>query len=116
MRLQLSILTAGALSLAHSLASQVVHVADLNTRQIRALDRSRTVILLQGGMLEEHGPYLPAFTDGVLSERLTTELAAEAVMRRPGWTALVFPPISVGTSGSNEIGRQFVFPGTAAPA
>ena len=30
-----------------------------NAAQIRALDRSKTVVLLTGGMLEEHGPYLP---------------------------------------------------------
>ena len=103
-----------ALCLARPLSSQVVRVGDLNTRQIRALDRNRTVVVLQGGMLEEHGPYLPAYTDGVLSERLTAELAAGIVKQRPGWTALVFPPIAAGASGSNEIGRQFVFPGTYA--
>ncbi len=96
------------------LPAQVLHVADLNTRQIRALDRSRTVVVLQGGMIEEHGPYLPAFTDGILSARLTTELGAGIVRQRPGWTVLVFPPISVGASGSNELGRQYVFPGTYA--
>jgi hypothetical protein len=59
-----------AMVLAGSVASaEVVRVGDLNTRQIRALDRNRTVVFLQGGMLEEHGPYLPAFTDGILSER-----------------------------------------------
>jgi creatinine amidohydrolase len=99
---------------ADSLSAQVLRVADLTTRQIRALDRSRTVVLLQGGMLEEHGPYLPAFTDGFLSARLTRELASGIVAKRPGWTALVFPPVSVGASGSNEIGKQFVFPGTYA--
>jgi creatinine amidohydrolase/Fe(II)-dependent formamide hydrolase-like protein len=96
------------------LVAQVLQVSDLNTRQIRALDRTHTVVILQGGMLEEHGPYLPAFTDGVLSARLTTELATGIVTERPKWTVLVFPPISVGSSGSNEIGRQFVFPGTYA--
>ncbi len=94
--------------------AQVIRVGDLNTRQIRALDRARTVVFLQGGMLEEHGPYLPAFTDGILSDRLTRELAQGVVAKLPGWTALVFPPVSVGASGSNEIGKQFVFPGTYA--
>lgn len=111
MRLWLGVLTC-TLLLAGALPAQVRQVADLNTRQIRALDRSRTVVILQGGMLEEHGPYLPAFTDGVLSARLTSELAAGIARRRPGWTVLVFPPISVGASGSNEIGRQFTYPGT----
>jgi len=94
--------------------AQVVRVGDLNTRQIRALDRDRTVVLLQGGMLEEHGPYLPAFTDGILSDRLTLEVANGVVAKKPEWTALLFPPVSVGASGYNEIGRQFTFPGTYA--
>jgi creatinine amidohydrolase/Fe(II)-dependent formamide hydrolase-like protein len=51
-----------------------LRLADRNTAQIRVLDRSKTVVLLTGGMPEEHGPYLPAFTDGILSERLTGEL------------------------------------------
>jgi creatinine amidohydrolase len=96
------------------LAAQVLQVAELNTRQILALDRTKTVVILPGGMLEEHGPYLPAFTDGILSERLTTALANGIVVQRPGWTVLVFPPIAVGASGSNEIGRRYEFPGTYA--
>jgi creatinine amidohydrolase/Fe(II)-dependent formamide hydrolase-like protein len=95
-------------------SAQVVRLGDLNTRQIRALDREKTVVFLQGGMLEEHGPYLPAFTDGILSDRLTREVAQGVVAKKPGWTALVLPPVSVGSSGSNEIGKQFVFPGTYA--
>jgi creatinine amidohydrolase/Fe(II)-dependent formamide hydrolase-like protein len=94
------------------LAGQVLAVADLNTRQIAALDRAKTVVLLQGGMLEEHGPYLPAFTDGILSARLTDALAEGISHQLPEWTVLRFPVISVGASGSNEIGGQFVFPGT----
>ena len=92
--------------------AQIVRVADLNTAQIRALDRAKTVVLLPGGMLEEHGPYLPAYTDGILSERLTDELARAAVSGMPGWTVLRFPQMPVGSSGSNELGGQFVFPGT----
>ncbi len=103
-----------ALCWAAPLAAQVRHVGDLNTRDIRALDRARTVVLLQGGMLEEHGPYLPAFTDGILSARLTEELAAGIVRQRPGWTVLVFPPIAAGASGSNEIGGHYTFAGTYA--
>jgi creatinine amidohydrolase len=114
MRLRTSVILACAFFVSSALPSQVVHVADLNTRQIRALDRSRTVVILQGGMIEEHGPYLPAFTDGVLSDHLTKELAAGIARERPKWTVLVFPPISAGSSGSNEIGKQFSFPGTYA--
>ena len=94
--------------------AQVVRAGDLNTTQITALDRATTVVFLQGGMLEEHGPYLPAFTDGILSDRLTREVADGVVAAKPGWKALLFPPISIGASGYNEIGRHYVFPGTYA--
>lgn len=95
-------------------SAQVVRIGDLNTGQIRALDRDRTVVILQGGMLEEHGPYLPAFTDGILSARLAKEVAEGVATKKPGWKALLFPPVSVGASGSNEIGKQYSFPGTYA--
>jgi creatinine amidohydrolase/Fe(II)-dependent formamide hydrolase-like protein/ketosteroid isomerase-like protein len=99
---------------ASAAAAQVVRVADLNTRQVRALDREKTVVFLPGGMLEEHGPYLPAFTDGILSDRLTAEITQGVAAKKPDWTVLLFPPVSVGASGYNEIGRQFVFAGTYA--
>ena len=92
--------------------AQIRQVGELNTEQIRALDRAKTVVLLPGGMLEEHGPYLPAFTDGILSERLTSAIAKGVIARKPDWTVLVFPPVSVGASGSNEIGGKYQFPGT----
>ena len=94
--------------------ADVLRVADLNTTQIRALDRAKTLVVLTGGMLEEHGPYLPAFTDGILSERLTQEIARAVAAKKPDWTVLLFPPISFGASGSNEIGGRFSFPGTYA--
>ena len=46
--------------------AQIYHVKDMNTEQIRALDRETTVVILPGGILEQHGPYLPSFTDGYM--------------------------------------------------
>lgn len=115
MRRPAAVLIACALCIATSpCLAQVVRLGDLNTSQIRQLDRTRTAVFLTGGMIEEHGPYLPAFTDGVLSSRLTQELAQNLVRHKPGWTALLFPEIPLGASGSNELGRHFVFPGTYA--
>jgi len=94
--------------------AQVLRLTDLNAAQLRALDRSKTMVLLTGGMLEEHGPYLPAYTDGILSDRLTQEIAQAVIANKPGWTVLLFPQIPFGTSGSNEIGGRFSFPGTYA--
>lgn len=90
---------------------QIHRLAEMNTEQIRALDRDRTVVILPGGVLEEHGPYLPSFTDGYMNEWWTERLA-EAVVARPGWAVLVFPMIPIGDGGANELGGKYVFPGT----
>lgn len=94
-----------------ALNAQIHRVAQMNVDQIRALDRQKTVVILPGGMLEEHGPHLPSFTDGYSNEWLTQKLA-EAIVERPGWVALVFPIIPLGHAGGNEIGGRYVFPGT----
>jgi hypothetical protein len=54
-----------------STPAQVHHLAELNTEQILSLDRERTVVILPGGILEQHGPYLPSYSDGYMNERLT---------------------------------------------
>jgi creatinine amidohydrolase/Fe(II)-dependent formamide hydrolase-like protein len=107
-------LVLGLLCVAPNASAQIVRVGDLNTTQLQALDRSRTVVLLTGGMLEEHGPYLPAGTDAILSSQLAMEVAQSVIAGKPGWTVLAFPQIPFGSSGSNEIGNRFSFPGTYA--
>jgi len=92
---------------------RVVRLAEMNTDQIRALDRDRTVILIPGGIMEEHGPYLPSYADGYQNERYTADLAS-AIARRPGWTAAVFPAIPLGSGGANAVGGKLPFPGTFA--
>ena len=92
--------------------SQVYHVQDMTTTQIDVLDREKTVVLLPGGILEEHGPYLPAYTDGYLNQRLTQDIAATIAGK--GWNALIFPMIPLGTGGANEIGRKYNHSGTYA--
>src|SRR5260370_42563236 len=66
-----------------SAQAQVYELADLNKEQIRALDRAKTVILIPGGILVEHGPYLPSYRDGILILAYTRELA-NAIVSRPG--------------------------------
>src|SRR5690606_24878393 len=94
-------------------SAQVLQIAELNTEQIRVLDREKTIVLIPGGILAEHGPYLPSFTDGYRNEATTAELA-RAVAARPGWTALVLPTIPLGVGGANELGGHFSFSGTYA--
>jgi len=101
----IAVLSTGAVS------AQIYRVAQMNTDQIRALDKQKTVVLLPGGVLEEHGPHLPSFADGYSNEWLTERLA-EAIVERKGWAVLVFPIIPLGHAGANEIGGKYVFPGT----
>ena len=92
---------------------QVYDLAAMNSEELGALDRARTVVMIPGGILEQHGPYLPSYTDGYVNERLARDVA-EAIVARPGWAVLLFPTIPLGTGGANEIGRKYVFPGTYA--
>jgi creatinine amidohydrolase len=69
------------------------------------------VILIPGGIMEEHGPYLPSFSDGYQNERLT-EALGDAISARPGWTPVVFPMIPLGSGGANSVGGKLPFPGT----
>lgn len=94
-----------------TVSAQIHRVAQMNVEQIRALDKQKTVVILPGGMLEEHGPHLPSFTDGYSNEWLTQKLA-EAIVEHPGWAVLVFPIIPLGHAGGNEIGGKYIFPGT----
>src|SRR5829696_4504886 len=80
---------------ARDAVAQVRQLADMNTRQIQALDRQRTVVVIPGGILEEHGPYLPSYSDGYAIEAYTRALAT-AIVARPGWAVVVFPQIPLG--------------------
>jgi creatinine amidohydrolase/Fe(II)-dependent formamide hydrolase-like protein len=106
------VLTA-ALVVARSLDAQIIRVAERTATELQAMDRARTAVLLPGGILEEHGPHLPSYSDGYLNERLTRSVA-EAIVARPGWRALVFPTIPLGNSGANDIGARFSHSGTFA--
>ena len=90
---------------------RVYRLVELNTEQIRALDRDKTVVILPDGILEEHGPYLPCFTDHYECDQLTDKLVA-AITNRPGWSVLMFPTIPLGAGGANNIGGKPSFPGS----
>jgi creatinine amidohydrolase/Fe(II)-dependent formamide hydrolase-like protein len=91
--------------------AQIYHVKEMNTEQIKALDREKTVVVLPVGILEEHGPYLPSGTDGYITERRKDNLA-NAIVERPGYKVLIFPLIPLGTGPANTVGRKYVFPGS----
>ncbi len=94
-------------------SAQIYRIAEMNVEQIKRLDKEKTVVILPGGIVEEHGPYLPTFTDGYWNEQLTKELA-KAIAAKKGWSVVIFPTIPLGNSGANDIGGKFSFPGTYA--
>ena len=105
--------TLGALpSLAQQRDSRVHKLAELAWPQIDALDRERTMFILPMGMIEEHGPHLP-----VASDTFGVEYQANSVSKRvsaalPQWHVVMMPTIHYGETGANEIGGDFVHPGT----
>jgi creatinine amidohydrolase len=102
---------AGTMFLNTQVGAQILRIGEMNTQQIRALDLAKTVVLIPGGILEEHGPYLPSYADGYADDAYTRELA-KAIVARPGWTVVVFPQIPLGNDPANTIGRKTVFPGS----
>ncbi len=109
--LSAAFLLVGAVFLSHKAAGQIYKMAEMNTRQIRALNLQRTVVVIPGGILEEHGPYLPSYTDGYAIEAYTQKLA-KAIVARPGWAVVLFPQIPLGNDPANTIGAKRVFPGS----
>ena len=93
--------------------AQIFRIAEMNVEQIRHLNKEKTAVVIPGGIIEEHGPYLPTFTDGYWNEQVTNDLA-KAIAAKPGWSVVVFPTIPLGNSGANDIGGKFSFPGTYA--
>lgn len=91
--------------------TNILQLKELNSRQIQSLDKSKTVVLIPGGILEEHGPYLPSFTDGYWNEKLTDTIA-KAIAAKKDWNVVIFPTIPLGNSGANDVGLKYSFPGT----
>jgi creatinine amidohydrolase/Fe(II)-dependent formamide hydrolase-like protein len=104
-------LLAGMIFWSQQVAAQVFRIAEMNTREIQALNLQKTVVLIPGGILEEHGPYLPSYTDGYAIDAYTQELG-KAIIARPGWMVVLFPQIPLGNDPANTIGGKRVFPGS----
>lgn len=116
-RMRILVAFLGAATFIAPASAQVFNFADLNTRDFAKLDRAKTVLILPGGVIEEHGPYLPAGSDGIFNDRLAADLAS-FIASRPGWTAVLLPHLPLGTGAANEIGRKYSFDGscTVRPA
>jgi hypothetical protein len=77
---------------AASANTRILDVGDLRTEQIQPLDRQHTVVLLEGGILEEHGPYLPA---GTVWQRWWTDTAGGNSLSQTAREALPYASLCV---------------------
>ncbi len=98
-------------TLTQSKEKRIYFVSELNSEQIKRFDKRKTIVLLTGGILEEHGPYLPIFTDGYWNEKFRDTLA-KTIASRPDLKVMIFPTIPLGNSGANDVGLKYSFPGT----
>jgi creatinine amidohydrolase len=69
---------------------------EMSSPALDALDRSRTVIILTVSPLEEHGPHLPLGVDAFTACQLAEAVAERLTANRPGWTAVLAPPLYLG--------------------
>ena len=103
-----------ATALAGSLAASrsIYKLEELNWLEIDALDRARTLFILPVGMIEQHGPHLPAGADTLAVVYEADEVAQEVSRAAPEWSIVMMPPIHYGHSGANRLGDMPVHPGT----
>lgn len=83
---------------------------ELSTRALDALDRGRTVVFLAVSPLEQHGPHLPVGVDGFTAQHLARTVAERLVAARPGWSALLAPPLHLGSFAFEAAGTVTVRP------
>ena len=98
---------------ARTAPGQVAYLSQLSTEEIDELDRETTVVIIPTGVLEEHGPHLPVFTDGYVAEWVTRELG-NAIVSQRGWRAVIFPTIPIGVGEPEEFAPRNRFPGSYA--
>jgi creatinine amidohydrolase len=90
---------------------KIYFASELTSKKIESLDKEKTIVLITGGILEEHGPYLPISSDGYWNEKFRDTLA-KTIVSRPSLNVLIFPTIPLGNSGANDVGMKYSFPGT----
>ncbi len=89
----------------------IMNATTMTAREITALNRDITPVLLPLGSLEQHGPHLPAGTKGFLAEAIAAQ--ASRHLKEAGLTPLVAPTypftpchISEGFPGIFPIGAR----------
>jgi creatinine amidohydrolase len=89
---------------------QVRDFRELTTRQIGETDLNKTVVIIPGGLMEEHGPYLPLYTDGYTNEALARRVA-DSIYSATKYNVFIFPTIPLGVGSPEAFAGIKSFPG-----
>lgn len=94
-------------------AQSVLRWSELTAVQIGALDREHTVVLIPAGIVAEQGSLLPSGAELFRSERMAADLA-DVIGSRAGWTAVLLPPVPLGSGAFDRRSGRDGFSGTLA--
>lgn len=71
---------------------------DLTTKEMSAVDKERTVVLIPLGAIEQHGPQAPLGTDYMIACAMPQYIKRELEAVDPDYPMIIFPAIPVGLS------------------
>jgi creatinine amidohydrolase len=89
---------------------QVYSFKELTTFDVKSLDLARTAVIIPGGLIEEHGPYLPLYTDGYTNEALAKKVA-DSIFAELNFKVLIFPTIPLGVGSPETFAGIQTYPG-----
>jgi creatinine amidohydrolase len=89
---------------------QVQFFKELTTTEVQAMDPNKTAIIIPGGLMEEHGPYLPLYTDGYTNEKLA-RMVADTIYTKLKFNVLIFPTVPLGVGSPESFGKIKSYPG-----
>ena len=95
-------------------APPIYRLDELTWPEIDSFDRARTLFILPVGMLEQHGPHLPAGADTLAVVYEANAVAQQVSRASAGWNIVMMPTVAYGHSGANQLGDLPIHPGTYA--
>jgi creatinine amidohydrolase len=77
---------------------------ELSSPALDRLPRERSIVILTVSPLEQHGPHLPLGVDAFTAQHFARTLAERIVAERPGWSAVLAPPLYLGSFTFDDVG------------
>ncbi len=77
---------------------------ELSSPALDRLPRERSIVILTVSPLEQHGPHLPLGVDAFTAQHFAHALAGRIIAERPGWSAVLAPPLYLGSFTFDDVG------------